>query len=102
MRYDRPVDVQVRFAPSGRSVRVAAGTTLFDACRRAGLPLASACGGDALCGRCGVRMLGGAAALPAESERETLAKRRNRVDPGLRLACCVAPSGDVDVTTPYW
>lgn len=92
----------VRFQPSGRALRVAPGATLLDAAREAGLPMASACGADGLCGRCVVRILEGGEALPPESDLETRAKRRNRVSDELRLACRVAPAADVEITTPYW
>ncbi len=96
------MDVSIRFLPSGRSIRVPEGTTLFEAGRRAGLPIAGACSADALCGRCGVRLLHGAGDVPEETTEERELKRRNRIDPELRLACRIAPTGDVEVTTPYW
>jgi ferredoxin len=96
------VDFHVRFQPSGRIVRVAAGSSLLEAARRAGLPIASACGGDALCGRCGVSLLSGASALAVEDEPEARAKRRNRVPAEQRLACRVAVSTDLEVTASYW
>jgi uncharacterized 2Fe-2S/4Fe-4S cluster protein (DUF4445 family) len=96
------VDFEVRFLPSGRRVRVARGTTLLDAARRAELPVASACGAAALCGRCGLGVLKGHASLAGETAEELLAKRRNRVAPGLRLACVTAVVADLEVTAPYW
>lgn len=90
----------MRFQPSGRAVCVAAGTSLLEAAHRAGLPLASACGGDALCGRCGVNVLSGALAPPGAPEAR--AKRRNRVPAEERLACRVAVSSDLEVTASYW
>lgn len=93
---------QVRFEPSGRTVRVVTGSSLLEAARRAGLPLASACGGEALCGRCGVQVLAGGRALPPEGEPETRAKRRNRAPASQRLACRVAVPCDLTVTTSYW
>jgi ferredoxin, 2Fe-2S len=96
------VGPRIRFLPSGRELRVAPGTTLLEAARRAGLPIASACGADGVCARCGVRVLAGAASLSAEDEVEARQKRRNRVDPALRLACRAAVSGDVEVGASYW
>jgi len=93
---------RVRFLPSGRSVELASGATLLDAARQAGLPIAGACSADGLCGRCGLVIVDGADSLPPESEREQRAKRRNRVEGGLRLACCVVPSTDLVVTAHYW
>jgi uncharacterized 2Fe-2S/4Fe-4S cluster protein (DUF4445 family) len=96
------VDVRVRFHPSGRCAVVAAGSTLADAVRRVGLPLASACGGDALCGRCGVTPIAGEPALSPEDAAEARAKRRNRIAVGERLACRATVSSDVEVTASYW
>ena len=94
--------VTVRFEPSGREVRVLRGTTVLAAARSAGLPMASACGADGLCARCGVEILDGGAALEAESEDERRSKLRNRVDPRQRLACRVVVSADVRVRASYW
>ena len=96
------MDFEVRFLPSGRRVRVPGGTTLLDAARRVALPVASACGAEALCGRCGLQVVGGAGALEGEKPDELCAKRRNRVDPGLRLACRTTIVADLEVTAPYW
>jgi ferredoxin len=92
----------VSFLPSHRSVTLAPGGTLHDAARQAGLPIASACGADGLCARCGVEVVAGREHLPPESEDEARAKRRNRIEPNLRLGCRVAPTGNVVITTPYW
>ena len=92
----------MRFQPSGRSVVVAAGSTLLEAARRAGLPLANACGGDALCGRCGVTLLSDEHSLSAEQPQEAKAKRRNRIAAQQRLACRAAVLRDLEVTTSYW
>ena len=78
------------------------GLSLLDAARRAALPVASACRGESLCARCGLRILSGGAHLPAEEPAETRAKQRNRVDPELRLACQARPTGPVEVTATYW
>lgn len=94
--------VEVRFEPSGIRARVAAGTTLLEAARAAGLPVASACGADGVCARCGMRILEGAAGLDPESEREREIKRRNRVDAELRLACRIAVRAPLAATTSYW
>ena len=96
------MDALIRFQPSGKTLRVARGTTLLEAARCAGLPMASACGADGLCARCGVCVLAGAEALSPETEAERRQKRRNRIDPALRLACRAAVAGNVEVTAGYW
>jgi 2Fe-2S ferredoxin len=93
----------VSFQPSGRSVEVPAGSTLLDAVLAAGLPIARACGSDGLCARCGVRVLAGAkTGVDEEGDDETTTRRRNRLDPALRLACRARVHGDVEVTASYW
>ncbi len=91
--------VEIRFQPSGRTVRVPAGTTLLDAARQAGLPAARACGGELLCGRCSCDVGAGA---PPESEAERRTKKRNRVDPGRRLSCAIRIENDLVATAPGW
>jgi ferredoxin len=90
----------VAFLPSGRTVEVPAGSTILEAALAAGLPIARACGADGLCGRCGVRVLAGE--IDAESDGEAATRRRNRLDPALRLACRARVLGDVEVTASYW
>ena len=94
--------IHVRFEPDGRSLAVERGTTILDAARRAGLPMASACGADGICGRCGITVVAGGEGIDPEGVHEAETKRRNRVDSGQRLACRVAPSSDVTVTASYW
>jgi ferredoxin len=92
----------VRFEPSQRCVRVPAGTSLLEAARRADLPVASSCGADGVCARCGVEILIGADSLESETDREREIKLRNRIDPQLRLSCRITVSGDMTVTAPNW
>ena len=96
------MEYTIRFLPSEREVRVAAGTTLLEAARQAELPVASACGADGICGRCGLQILEGEETLPPESEREQKIKAANRIDPTLRLACRIKLASDLVVTAPYW
>ena len=96
------MDAEVRFRPSGRSIRVAHGTSLLEAARLVGLPMASACGADGVCGRCGVEVLAGAGTLTSEQATEAEVKRRNRIAAAHRLACRARLAGDVEITASYW
>jgi len=93
---------EILFMPSERRIRVEPDTTLLEATRRAGLPIASACGENGVCARCGVRILAGGETLAAEGETERRIKARNRIDPELRLACRVRVAGPLTVTADYW
>ena len=90
----------VRCKPGDAAVEVPSGTLLTDAIRAAGLPIATACGDELVCGRCGVRILRGAVAREKPVERR--AKRRNRVPDELRLACVIRVRGDLEVAADYW
>jgi len=92
--------IRIRFEPSRRAVSVAPDTTLFDAVVAADLPIASSCGADGMCGKCGLRLLSGN--LPPPSEREVRVGTANRIDPGLRLSCMVRVAEDLVVTADYW
>jgi uncharacterized 2Fe-2S/4Fe-4S cluster protein (DUF4445 family) len=51
--------VQVRFLPSGQEVAVAAGTSILEAARLAGVEIfPGLCGGQGTCGKCQVRVVG--------------------------------------------
>ena len=76
--------------------------TLLEATRQVGLPIASACGENGACARCGLQIIEGAGSLAEETDRERLIKERNRIDPELRLACRVRPRGDLTVRALYW
>ena len=93
---------EIRFHPSDRRIRVEPGTSVLEAARQAGLPMASACSAKAICGRCGVTVVAGAQHLPPEDARERDAKARNRIDPNQRLACRLHVAGDVEVRASYW
>jgi adenylate cyclase len=85
-----------------QTARVADGTTLLEAARMAGLPIASACSGAALCARCGLEVLAGATALDPEREDEREQKARNRVPAEQRLACRARVHGAVTASASYW
>ncbi len=88
--------------PSGREVRVVAGTTLLEATREAGLPIATACGANQLCALCGLEILEGEAGLVAETDEEAHIKELNRVDAELRLSCQLEVTADLVVRARYW
>jgi ferredoxin len=94
--------VRLRTSGEERTVDVDDGNTLLDAALSAGLPVARACGGGGLCGRCGLRVLEGGASLSPEAEDEADAKLRNRVPSEWRLSCRARVHGPLEVTATYW
>ncbi len=90
----------VDFEPVGRRVQVAAGTTLLDASRLAGLPLTADCGGGGSCGQCRViaREAGAALSAPSAVERNKLTAEE--LAEGYRLACQAEVQGSVKIDLP--
>ena len=75
--------VEVTYLPSGTTVRVPEGTTLFNAAHWAGLPIESTCGGRGTCGKCSVKVLEGEAELSLADYRHLPGQARGRVAPVL-------------------
>lgn len=93
---------QVTPRPRGRPFTARADETLLEAARRADQPLASSCGGHAVCGDCLVRVLRGAEHLtPPDAEELAWRARSGDRRPG-RLACTTSTRGPVELTTTYW
>jgi uncharacterized 2Fe-2S/4Fe-4S cluster protein (DUF4445 family) len=87
---------EVTYLPSGKTVRVPAGTTLFNAAHWAGLPIESTCGGRGTCGKCGVRVLEGEAELSLADYRHLA----DKLDDGWRLSCQCPINGPMTVDVP--
>ncbi len=94
--------VRVTFLPSGKQIETPLRTTLLEATRRAGLPLASSCDGDAICSRCKVEICAGAEQLMPVTPGEQRLLTRLRASPEVRIACEARVLGDVSITVGYW
>jgi len=88
--------IEVTYLPSGKTARVPAGTTLFNAAHWAGLPIESTCGGRGTCGKCGVQVLEGEAELSLADYRHLTEK----LDDGWRLSCQCRINGPMTVDVP--
>jgi uncharacterized 2Fe-2S/4Fe-4S cluster protein (DUF4445 family) len=89
--------VTLDFVPSGKSVRVPAGVTVFDAASWNGIAIDSTCGGHGTCKKCKVRVLEGDVgigrldirAIPPEQLKE-----------GWRLACVANAATSLTIEVP--
>ncbi len=88
--------VEVTYLPSGKTVRVPEGTTLFNAAHWAGLPIESICGGRGTCGKCSVQVLEGEAELSLADYRHLPGK----LEEGWRLSCQCPINGPMTVDVP--
>ncbi|MEK3881463.1 2Fe-2S iron-sulfur cluster-binding protein [Paenibacillus sp. PL2-23] len=92
------MDAEVVFYPGGKSARVRRGTTVLDAARRAGVTIATRCGGKAACFMCKVTVRPSSELLPmGDAERRKLAGLEQK---HMRLACQTRVSGRTEVELP--
>jgi ferredoxin len=92
----------ITFLPSRKSIEVEAGTSLYDAATRAGLPVASSCSAEFICGKCNMRVVAGEANVSAQTEPERRLLRREKQPETDRISCQALVEGDCSVTTRYW
>ena len=92
------VRYRVDLQPVGRRADIAAGGTLLDAARVAGVELVALCGGQGWCHSCIVRLVSGVAAEPSSVERDALSP--GQLTEGYRLACQAAPLADAKIEIP--
>lgn len=91
----------VTFLPSGRSIEVKPGTTLFRAARECGLPVAASCDEEFICGKCNMTVLEGTGlSRQTEAERKMLVREGRPV--GDRISCKTSVYGDCVVSASYW
>jgi 2Fe-2S ferredoxin len=91
---------RVTFEPFGTVVAIAAGESIFEAGRRAGVPIPTACVAKATCGLCRVKVLGGEALLTPLNADEKRHLGNTYFISKLRLSCqarvvpAAPPDGD--------
>lgn len=92
----------IRFVKSYPPLQVKEGSILMQALLAAGLPVASSCNGDGVCGKCRVTILSGEQNLSPLNELEKMLKERLKIPPNVRIACQVQVMGDIVIDTSYW
>lgn len=91
---------RVIYATRGLSGTCASGETVHEAVRAMGYIIDHACGGNARCGTCCVRIVEGAANLsPVAPDEAAMLKELGLVAPH-RLSCQARVHGDVVVVAP--
>lgn len=92
----------VTFDKANKRIEVPEGTTLFQAAISAGLPVASSCEEDFVCGKCNMQILAGKENLSAQSEHERKLLHKENAPTEDRISCITKVWGDCTVTTSYW
>jgi uncharacterized 2Fe-2S/4Fe-4S cluster protein (DUF4445 family) len=94
---EEPARVTLRFEPSGTSVRVPPGVTVFDAASWNGIAIDSTCGGHGTCKKCRVRIEDGD--VPA-SPLDARAFTPQELEAGWRLACRAQAAANLEIEVP--
>lgn len=93
---------KVTFQPSGITVEVAAGTTLFRSALKAGLPVAASCDEVFVCGKCNLKIVDGTEALSPQSQKERDLLRNQGRSESDRISCITRVVSDCVVSASYW
>jgi 2Fe-2S ferredoxin len=67
-----------------------------------GIPVASSCGGDGICGKCKVHISNGWAGITPASENEKFVLEKIKAAPNTRLSCQVLVQDDLEIDASYW
>ena len=94
--------ITLKFMPSGKTIQIEKGKLLFDAAIEIGLPVASSCRADFVCGKCNMQVVCGAENLSAQEPHELKLLRRDKKPESDRISCMTRIYGDCTVKTTYW
>lgn len=92
----------VTFQKAHKRIEVPVGTTLFQAALSAGLPVASSCQADFVCGKCHMEIIAGGDNLSPQTEHELKLLRKENAPEKNRISCQAKVQGDCTVATTYW
>ncbi len=92
-------EIEINIPQKNLSIKVISAANLMQSLLKAGLPVASSCLGDGVCGKCRVTVKG-KVNMANDLELQTLAK--NNCEPDQRLACQVIVVEPLEVKTTYW
>ena len=92
----------IHFTKEIPSIEVPQGALLMETLLAAGLPVASSCQGDAVCGKCRVEIVEGWNNLSPIETAELVVSRRQNVKKPYRVSCQARVLGDITIDTGYW
>lgn len=84
--------------PVGRRIRITSDETLLEGAQQAGVELSAVCGGEGICGKCRLRVVGGQVSPPTFSDFDFF--EEEEIAAGWRLACQCYPESNVKVDVP--
>lgn len=92
----------IRFVRKYPDIAVEPGSLLMESLLKAGLPVASSCHGDGICGKCRIQIVAGTENLTKINDIELIVRDRLKVPPEYRISCQSRVMGDILIDTTYW
>lgn len=92
----------IRFTKNIPEINVYKGANLMLALRTGGRPVASSCGGKAVCTKCVVTIIKGKGNLSTQNADEMALREIHQIAKDGRVSCQTFINGDITVDTPYW
>lgn len=66
------------------------------------VPVASSCSGEAVCGKCFIKILSGSESLSTPTTEELKLALKNNLSQDSRISCITFVNGNITIDTPYW
>lgn len=92
----------IRFVKKYPELQVESGSILMEELLKAGLPVASSCHGDGICGKCRIQIVSGAENLTRINPIETIVRDRLKIPQEYRVSCQTRVMGDILIDASYW
>jgi 2Fe-2S ferredoxin len=98
----------ISFKKQRPSIHTFSGSNLMTALVAEGIPVASSCGGDGVCGKCKIQIVDGNENLSKENETELILRERLNLDSleslekKYRFSCQCVLLGDIVIDATYW
>ena len=93
---------EIRFSRLKKDVfSVGPGANLMRSLLDHGIPVASPCNGDGVCGKCKIKVVPESHLTPM-NETEILLREKYQIQKGQRISCQTQVLGDIEVDATYW
>lgn len=92
----------ISFSKSHSPITVEIGENLLQALLQRGIPVASSCYGDGVCGRCKLRIISGGENLSPRNQIEEILQDRLRLEKDMRVSCQIVVQSDLTLDADYW